>query len=223
MEQKEKAGLIDKLIRLVERISRNPKQAFVFVILLYVLMPIVVGTAYFWIYRDEFARQYFMTKERDAFIAKLDANKFGEEMPRLIQRTGAVAATIWAVDIVGDKRQIVYSYHANKGEEKEFYGRSYPLFFHERNILDFYKIHRGEVVCNDFLPETDYGDDAVIDDGVTYTCYVSVPPEEGQFVGMIALEFAQKPVAMSADDPVKRRVFETLLVQASRNIVKYGD
>lgn len=130
------------------------------------------------------------------FIAKLDATKFATEMPKLVKNSGAVNGTVWIVDLASNTRKVVYSYNATTDTQshKQFFG--YETTFYgdiEAENLKLVEMQKSkDAVCFELIPESDF--EALLrKDGANYICEISVPPQAGQFIGMIALGFTKFP------------------------------
>lgn len=152
------------------------------------------------------------------FIAKLDQNKFATEIPKLVKNSKAVSGTVWVVDLAADTRKIVYSYHAvtDTRERASYFG--YVASFYSDNDIINQKLIRlqrwdNEVICYELPVETEFSD-LLKKEGVHWVCAISVPPESGQFIGLVTLEFAV--------EPVQTALFNRRLISAANNITKYG-
>ena len=147
------------------------------------------------------------------FIAKLDAGKFATEIPKLVKNSGAANATVWVVDLASNTRKVVYSFSATTdtqahkqyfGYEAQFYG---DVLDENMKLVEMQKSK--DAVCFELIIESDF--EAVLKaDGANYICEISVPPQAGQFIGMIALGFLKHPELTDKEWGVfNRRMYNT--------------
>ena len=178
-------------------------------------------------HKESLGKYYFEKMNRDHFVARFDDTKFNVEISALVKNSKAQSASVWMIDVGSNKKRLLYRYLAKTGkEDKEFYREDFPLFYYTENKNAFGDVIIGKVPCLEMVPETNYGD-ALAKEGINFVCFVKVPPESGQFIGMIELEFTSKPdelvKADEQENPAKRVTFNNRLKKASENIIKKGD
>ena len=176
--------------------------------------------------KEEFGKAYFEEVGREHFIARFDETKFNVEISALVKHSKAASASVWAIDVGGNKKRLLYRYLAKTGKEDgEFYNEDFPLFYYNENKTAFGDVIIERTPCLDLVPETNYGD-RMASEGISFVCFAKVPPDSGQFIGMIELEFTSKPDELIQselqDNPAKRVTFNNRLKKASNNIIRKG-
>ncbi|WP_434779286.1 hypothetical protein [Neisseria sp. Ec49-e6-T10] len=187
---------------------------------------IVVSTAcaIVFINIDHWAEIRLQDQNKQNFIARFDESKFNVEISTLVKNSKAASASVWVVDVGSNTKRLLYRYISESGkEDKIFYNEDFPLFYFDENAIAFNRLIRKNITCLNLIPETNYGDQ-LAKEGISYVCFAPVPPESGQFIGLIELEFKSKPDELikseEQNNPAKRVTFENRLKKASRNIVK---
>lgn len=212
--------LFDFITGIVKLIKNDIKSALIVFVFLVLLLFIAVGYEY----RASIAKPLIERFSNVSYIYRLDQTKFNVEISGLVKRSKASGASLWIVDVGGNKKKMVYRYDAATGkEDTTFYNDQFPLFYEDVNSIAFMNVVRSEISCTNLKPETAYGD-FLLKSGITFICFAPIPPEPGQFVGMIELEYKQKPqelvLSEQTNNPAKRITFENRLRLAAKNILK---
>jgi hypothetical protein len=110
----------------------------------------------------------------------------------LIYDLSADVVVINSVNLQSNSRTTILAM-SNQGREKSLEGVINALFTSspERNRAVI-TMFQGEVHCETFVPSSKLGE-YVVKHGVTYMCRGAIPPEQGRFVGYIAVGFKIPP------------------------------
>lgn len=193
----------------------TPLRAFTLILLISCFVALGIVTTVFIDQRSGIGAQIVNAIGEDHFIAKLDEEKFNEEITHLIRRSNAVGATVWSVNLAEPTRQILFSASARWGvkDRQSLIGRKMHLYGdNTESILAVVRMQENKISCVDLHPETDY-EIFLKQNLVAHICMISVPPDFGQFAGMITLEFHSK-----SEVP---KLLESYLTFAARKIVRY--
>jgi hypothetical protein len=110
----------------------------------------------------------------------------------LIYDLSADVVIVNSVNLQSNSRVTILAL-SNQGREKSLEGSINALFTsapdRNRAVITMFQ---GEVHCEAFVPSSKLGEYAV-KHGVTYMCRGAVPPEQGRFVGYIAVGFKIPP------------------------------
>lgn len=135
---------------------------------------------------------------KSAFIAhdKLASLKSDVELldisTALIKEAGGEVAVVHQANLMINKRTTVLAADKN-GRNKSVEGTVTSIFNESpgRNKAVVAMLN-GEVLCEDFKASSKVGE-WFVNNGVTYVCRGSIPPEIGKLVGYISVGFKQKP------------------------------
>jgi len=110
----------------------------------------------------------------------------------LIKESGGEVAVVHQANLMINKRTTVLAADKN-GRNKSVEGTVTSIF---NESLDRNKavvaMLNGEVLCEDFKASSKVGE-WFVNNGVTYVCRGSIPPEIGKLVGYISVGFKSKP------------------------------
>ena len=213
-----KETMIEQAAGLIKDATTSPKKVLTYFLFGFGMLIItVLGVASYVVYRE--SPSIIKRLGEDRFIAKLDQSHFNSSINHLIRRSGAISATIWAIVLAGNTRKPIYSVHNVNGEKyrQAYYGREYPLYGGVENSLAIVELQKSNVVCTEMRSDTEYGD-MLFNDGARWICGVSVPPESGQFIGMITAAYATNP---SSATGFNKERFEGYFRFASKEITRY--
>lgn len=213
-----KETITEQAAVIIKDATTSPKKALTYLLLgAGVLVLTAIGAATYVVYKE--APTIIKRLGEDRFIAKFDETHFNSSINHLVRRSGAISATIWAIDLAGNTRKPIYSVHNVDGEKYRpaYYGREYPLYGGVENSLAIVELQKSNVVCTEMRPDTEYGD-MLFNDGARWICGVSVPPESGHFIGMITATFASKPSSAAG---FNKERFEGYFRFASKEITRH--
>jgi hypothetical protein len=170
----------------------------------------ILGSIGYFAYQHQglFLSVYMKSQE----LPKLNESQFDEAAQLLFKQTGAEIITIFSVNPILNKRVILRAYAKDGMREKRLEGLDVGLFTtNQANNNDVVKLMSSEVPCGEYKrPQSEVGL-WYIQQGVTYTCRISVPPEINQFIAQITLGWKDKPDEHYAAD---------MLTIAANKIVK---
>lgn len=208
--------LLDKGVDLAKHVTSRPITTVLSIIF---MVSCIVSVA---IYQDRHALfgWYAAQQEKQAFVAKLDPTKFAAQTAKVMQNAGAMSATIWSVDLAQNKKEVLYSINAITDTRKrvQFFGIDMPFFNDNANtnaaMVELQK-YANKTVCYELVVETEF-DEHLKKEGVNWICAISVPPDTGQFIGMITIGFANRPVQTEG-------VFNRRMINAANAIIRFKD
>lgn len=145
---------------------------------------------------------YFVWQNQ-AFL--VDAYKENKKLPtiaedrvedvaaHLFKNTNANVVAIFKVNPLFGTR-ILYRAYTREGRDKTHEGLDVGLFTQSSaNNRDVVALMANEIPCSEYaVPQSEMGL-WYIDKGMTFGCRVSVPPEQGRFVGQITVGWEKEP------------------------------
>jgi hypothetical protein len=143
---------------------------------------------------------YFAWDSRQVILGAISSKKTELKEPLLVEAISksliydlsADVVIVNSVNLQSNSRTTILAM-SNQGREKTLEGSINALFTstpeHNRAVITMFQ---GEVHCEAFVPSSKLGEYAV-KHGVTYMCRGAVPPEQGRFVGYIAVGFKIPP------------------------------
>jgi hypothetical protein len=132
----------------------------------------------------------------------------------LFKHTGATFVAIFKVNpLLGNR--VLYRLYTKDGRTKELEGMDVGLFTaNHANNNDVVALMAGETPCGQYLrPQSELGL-WYIQQGITYTCRISVPPDMSRFIGQITVGWPKQPENMEH--------IKSMLMIASTILMKKG-
>ena len=167
--------------------------------LLVVVLLGMLGSIGYFAYQNQglFLSVYMKSQE----LPKLNEHQFDDAAQLIFRQTGAEIVAIFTVNPMLNKRILLRAYQKDGVREKRLEGIDVGLFTtNHANNSDVVKLMSGEVPCGEYKrPQSEAGL-WYIQQGVTYTCRVSVPPDVHQFIGQITAGWKEKPDEHYATD-----------------------
>jgi len=167
--------------------------------LLVVVLLGMLGSIGYFAYQNQglFLSVYLKSQE----LPKLNESQFDDAAQLIFRQTGAEIVTIFSVNPMLNRRILLRAYQKDGSREKRLEGLDVGLFTtNQANNNDVVKLMSSEVPCGDYTrPQSEAGL-WYIQQGVTYTCRVSVPPDIHQFIGQITAGWKEKPDVHYATD-----------------------
>ena len=167
--------------------------------LLVVVLLGMLGSIGYFAYQNQglFLSVYLKSQE----LPKLNDTQFDDAAQLIFRQTGAEIVTIFSVNPMLNRRILLRAYQKDGSREKRLEGLDVGLFTtNQANNSDVVKLMSSEVPCGDYTrPQSEAGL-WYIQQGVTYTCRVSVPPDIHQFIGQITAGWKEKPDVHYATD-----------------------
>ena len=134
---------------------------------------------------------YLKNKERPI----MNSDKFEPAARLIIKSTGADVVVIFSVDTILGKRIVERAYLADGSRYKDFDGHDVGLF--NKNVgnnNDIIRLMANEIPCGEYQKAQSEIGLWYKSLGVNYTCRISVPPDQNQFIGQITVGWKEKPV-----------------------------
>jgi len=143
---------------------------------------------------------YFAWDSRQVILGAISSKKTELKEPLLVEAISksliydlnADVVIVNSVNLQSNSRTTILAM-SNQGREKSLEGAINALFTstpeHNRAVITMFQ---GEVHCETFVPSSKLGE-YVVKHGVTYMCRGAIPPEQGRFVGYIAVGFKIPP------------------------------
>jgi hypothetical protein len=158
-----------------------------------VILLAFLGFTGFFIYQNQevMVGAYMKSKERPT----MNADKYEPAARLILKSTGAEMVVIFAVDTILGKRLVERAYLADGSRYKEFDGYDVGLF--TKNIAnnnDVILLMANEIPCGEYAKAQSEIGIWYKSLGVNYTCRISVPPDQNQFIGQITVGWKEKPV-----------------------------
>jgi len=126
-------------------------------------------------------------------LPEINASRSDEASAMLFKQTGAAVVAIFKVNPLFNSR-VLYKAYTKDGRDKSIEDIDVGLFTQNSgNNNDVVKLMTNEIPCSEYR----YAQSEVglwyIEKGVTFTCRVSVPPDNHRFVGQITVGWTQPP------------------------------
>jgi hypothetical protein len=157
-----------------------------------VILLAFLGFTGFFVYQNQevMVGAYMKSKERPS----MNVNKFEPAARLILKSTGAEMVVIFDVDTILGKRVVERAYLTDGSRYKEFDGYDVGLF--TKNIAnnnDIIRLMANEIPCGEYARAQSEIGIWYKSLGVNYTCRVSIPPDQNQFIGQITVGWKEKP------------------------------
>jgi hypothetical protein len=154
------------------------------------VMAIVAFVGYFIWQNQEFMRDAYKESQK---LPEINAPRADEVSAMLFKKTGASVVAIFKINPLFGSR-IVYKAYTKDGRDKSVEDIDVGLFSQNAaNNSDIIKLMTNEIPCSEYR----YAQSEVglwyLEKGVTFTCRVSVPPDNHRLVGQITVGWAEPP------------------------------
>jgi hypothetical protein len=178
--------LIDKVLGYVD----SPFKLFAIV-----LMAVFAFVGYFVWQNQEFLIGAYKEQRKLPTIAE---DRVEDVAAHLFKNTDAAVVAIFKVNPLFGTR-VLYRAYTKEGREKAHDGLDIGLFtVNTSNNKDVVALMAGEIPCSQYKTAQSEIGLWYIEKGVTYGCRVSVPPEQGKFVGQITVGWKEEPPDVDA-------------------------
>jgi hypothetical protein len=179
-------SLIDKVLSYVD----SPFKLFAIL-----LMAIFAFVGYFVWQNQAFLLGAYKEQKKLPAIAE---DRVEDVAAHLFKHTDAVAVTIFKVNPIFGTR-VLYRAYTKDGRDKTHEGLDVGLFTaNSSNNKDVVALMAGEIPCGAYKTAQSEIGLWYIEKGMTYGCRVSVPPEQGKFVGQITVGWREEPPDVDA-------------------------
>jgi len=179
-------SLIDKILGYVD----SPFKLFAIV-----LMAVFTFAGYFLWQNQSFLINAYKEQKKLPSIAE---DRVEDVAAHLFKHTDAVAVAIFKVNPIFGTR-VLYRAYTKDGRDKTHEGLDVGLFTtNSSNNKDVVALMAGEIPCSQYKTAQSEIGLWYIEKGVAYGCRVSVPPEQGKFVGQITVGWREEPPDIEA-------------------------
>jgi hypothetical protein len=154
------------------------------------LMAVFAFSGYFVWQNQSFLFEAYKENKKLPTIAE---DRAEDVAAHLFKNTNAAVVAIFKVNPLFGTR-ILYRAYTREGRDRTHEGLDVGLFTQSSaNNRDVVALMANEIPCSEYnAPQSEIGL-WYIDKGVTFGCRVSVPPEQGRFVGQITVGWEKEP------------------------------
>lgn len=154
------------------------------------VMGVVAFAGYFLWQNQSFMMDAYKESKK---LPEINASRVDDASAMLFKKTGANVVAVFKVNPLFGSR-VLYRAYTKDGRDKSVEDIDVGLFSqNQANNADVIKLMTNQIPCSDYR----YAQSEVglwyLEKGVTYTCRVSVPPDNHRFVGQITVGWAQPP------------------------------
>ncbi len=158
-----------------------------------ILMGVIAFTGYFLWQNQEFMRDAYTESKK---LPEINTSRADDASAMLFKKTGATVVAVFKVNPLFGSR-VLYKAYTKDGRDKSIEDIDVGLFSQNAaNNADVVKLMTNEIPCSEYR----YAQSEVglwyIEKGVTFTCRISVPPDNHRFVGQITVGWAQQPESL---------------------------
>lgn len=154
------------------------------------IMSIVAFAGYFAWENQDFMRDAYKESKK---LPEIRTERADDAAKMLFKQTGATVVAIFKVNPLFNSRTL-YRAYTKEGRDKSIEDIDVGLFSQNTsNNADVVKLMTNEIPCGEYR----YAQSEVglwyLENGVAYTCRISVPPDSHRFVGQITVGWTQPP------------------------------
>lgn len=155
-----------------------------------VIMAVLTFVGYFIWQNQAFLIGAYKEQQKLPTIAE---DRVEDAATHLFKNTDAVVVAVFKVNPIFGHR-VLYRAYTKQGREKDLEGLDVGLFTaNVANNRDVVSMMAGEIPCNHYKTAQSEIGLWYIEKGMTYGCRISVPPEQGKFVGQITVGWKEEP------------------------------
>jgi len=185
-EEKTQITVLDRVLSYVD----SPFKLFAII-----LMAVFTFVGYFIWQNQSFLIGAYKEQRKLPAIAE---DRVEDVAAHLFKHTDAVAVTLFKVNPIFGTR-VLYRAYTKDGRDKTHEGLDVGLFTaNSSNNKDVVALMAGEIPCGAYKTAQSEIGLWYIEKGMTYGCRVSVPPEQGKFVGQITVGWREEPPDVDA-------------------------
>jgi len=154
------------------------------------VMGAVAFAGYFLWQNQEFMRDAYRESKK---LPEINTSRADEASAMMFKKTGATVVAVFKVNPLFNSRTL-YKAYTKDGRDKSIEDIDVGLFSQNTgNNNDVISLMTNQIPCSEYR----YAQSEVglwyIEKGVTYTCRISVPPDNHRFVGQITVGWAEPP------------------------------
>ena len=158
------------------------------------LMAIFAFSGYFVWQNQEFLFEAYKENKKLPMIAE---DRAEDVAAHLFKNTDAIVIAIFKVNPLFGTR-VLHRAYTREGRDKTHDGLDVGLFTQSSaNNRDVVALMANEMPCSEYAVAQSEIGLWYIEKGVTFGCRVSVPPEQGRFVGQITVGWAKEPTDLN--------------------------
>lgn len=155
-----------------------------------VIMAVLTFVGYFIWQNQAFLIGAYKEQQKLPTIAE---DRVEDAATHLFKNTDAVVVAIFKVNPIFGHR-VLYRAYTKQGREKDLEGLDIGLFTaNVANNRDVVAMMAGEIPCGHYKTAQSEIGLWYIEKGMAYGCRISVPPEQGKFVGQITVGWKEEP------------------------------
>jgi hypothetical protein len=155
-----------------------------------VIMAVLTFVGYFIWQNQSFLISAYKEQQKLPTIAE---DRVEDAATHLFKNTDAAVVAIFKVNPIFGTR-VLYRAYTKQGREKDLEGLDVGLFTaNVANNRDVVTMMAGEIPCSHYKTAQSEIGLWYIEKGMTYGCRISVPPEQGKFVGQITVGWKEEP------------------------------
>jgi hypothetical protein len=181
MSEEKPADVLSKVLSYVD----SPFKLFALI-----LMAVFAFSGYFVWQNQAFLFEAYKENKKLPMIAE---DRAEDVASHLFKNTNAAVVAIFKVNPLFGTR-VLYRAYTREGRDRTHEGLDVGLFTqNSANNRDVVALMANEIPCSEYaVPQSEIGL-WYIDKGVRFGCRVSVPPEQGRFVGQITVGWEKEP------------------------------
>jgi hypothetical protein len=131
--------------------------------------------------------------DRSKALPKIDISQADQTAQFLLKESKADVVAIFDVDLILNKRVLVRMYTKN-GRDKTYDGTDVGMLStNSDNNADLSSLYVGNIPCGSYSRPQSIIGFWYIQQGVTFTCRISVPAQPGEFAGQLTLGWQTPP------------------------------
>lgn len=154
----------------------------------------------------------FAAYEKKKTIPRIDESRLDTTASFLMKETGADMVTFFEVDVILNTRHLLRAY-SKEGRYKQHDGEDVGMLSQNQdNNNDLMSLYAGNIPCGSYTRAQSIVGLWYLQQGVTFTCRISVPETPGVFSGQITIGFKNVPADIGK--------VQDMLILASNGLIK---
>ena len=155
-----------------------------------ILMGVIAFAGYFLWQNQTFMMDAYKESKK---LPEINTNRADDASSMLLKKTGATVVAVFKVNPLFNSR-VLYRAYTKDGRDKTHEGLDVGLFTaNVANNRDVVALMASEVPCGHYKTAQSEIGLWYMEKGMTFGCRISVPPEQGKFVGQITVGWKEEP------------------------------
>jgi len=155
-----------------------------------ILMAVIAFAGYALYESQDFIRDAYKESQK---LPEIRTDRADDAATMLFKQTGATVVAIFKVNPLFGTR-VLFRAYTREGRDKTHDGLDVGLFTQSSsNNRDVVALMANEIPCSEYAVAQSEIGLWYIEKGMTFGCRVSVPPEQGRFVGQITVGWEKEP------------------------------